>query len=300
MSYHIPVMLEECLNGLNISPEGKYVDATFGGGGHSHAILNKLDKNGKLYVFDQDINARQNLTHDDRVTFIHSNYRHLKKFLRLYKAIPVNGILADFGVSSYQIDTPERGFSIRHDGKLDMRMNPDSTLSAWDVIHSYSENQLADIFFNYGEIKGSRKLAAHIKQSLKDGAAIETTGQLADTVRPFSKGGKDSKFLAQVFQAIRIEVNDEIKAIEEFLVQTTEVLAPKGRLVTLSYHSLEDRPVKNYIKFGVISGQPQKDIYGNFDCPWSAITKKPITANDEELKRNPRSRSAKLRIAERK
>lgn len=298
MSYHIPVMLKECIEGLNITPSGRYVDVTFGGGGHSRAILEQLDEHGKLYVFDQDIQAKSNLEEDERVTFIHSNYRHLQKFLRLHAAIPVDGILGDFGVSSYQIDTPDRGFSTRYEGQLDMRMNLDAPLTAWDVINTYSKEQLSDIFFHYGEIKNARKLSSFIIEAIKSNGAINTTKELINTIQPLS-GGKESKYFAQVFQAIRIEVNDEIKAIEEFLTQSPTVLKPGGRLVIMSYHSLEDRPVKNFMKYGVIKGQPEKDLYGHYDCPWKPITKKPITASKDELENNPRSRSAKLRIAER-
>lgn len=296
MTYHVPVMLNECINGLNIQPSGTYVDVTFGGGGHSRAILEKLNEKGRLFVFDQDIQAKDNLPNDSRITFIHSNYRYLQKFLRLNKALPVDGILADFGVSSYQIDTPERGFSIRFEGRLDMRMNPSAALSAWDVINTYTKEQLMEVFYKYGEINNARNLSAAIVTSRAPNP-INTTNELSDIARPFS-GIKGVKYLAQVFQALRIEVNDEIKAIEEFLQQTPEVLSFGGRLVIMSYHSLEDRPVKNFVKFGVIKGQPEKDLYGNFFCPWKLITKKPIEATITETEENPRSRSAKLRIAE--
>ncbi len=296
MTYHIPVMLQECLDGLNIQPSGTYVDVTFGGGGHSRAILERLDEKGRLFVFDQDIQAKDNLPNDDRITFIHSNYRNLQKFLRLNKALPVDGILADFGVSSYQIDTPDRGFSIRFEGRLDMRMNPSATLSAWEVVNTYTKEQLTEIFFKYGEINNARKLSDAIIDARKT-SPINTTNELSDVARPFS-GIKGVKYLAQVFQALRIEVNDEIKSIEEFLEQTNNVLKTGGRIVIMSYHSLEDRPVKNYLKFGVLKGQPEKDLYGRFFCPWKLITKKPIEATITETEENPRSRSAKLRIAE--
>src|SRR5690554_3266426 len=286
MSYHIPVMLKECIEGLNINPSGKYVDVTFGGGGHSRAILEQLNQDGKLYVFDQDIQAKKNLDNDNRLTFIHSNYRYLQKFLRLHEAIPVDGILGDFGVSSYQIDTPERGFSTRYEGQLDMRMNLDSPLTAWDVINTYSKDQLADIFFHYGEIRNARKLSAYITDAVRNNE-INTTKELINIIQPLS-GGKESKYFAQVFQAIRIEVNDEIRAIEEFLIQSPTVLKPGGRLVLMSYHSLEDRPVKNFMKYGVVKGQPEKDLYGRYDCPWEQITKKPITATRDEIENNPR------------
>lgn len=297
MTYHVPVMLHECLEGLNIQPSGTYVDITFGGGGHSRAILERLDSKGRLFVFDQDINAKDNLPEDPRITFIHSNYRYLQKYLRLHKAIPVDGILGDFGVSSHQIDTPDRGFSIRFEGKLDMRMNPEAPLSAWEVINTYTKEQLTELFFRYGEIDNARRLTSAIKEAIEFNGNINTTNELSDIARPFSRG-KGVKYLAQVFQALRIEVNDEIKAIEEFLEQSPNVLKSGGRLVIMSYHSLEDRPVKNFIKYGIIKGQPEKDLYGNYSCPWKLITKKPIEAQQEELESNPRSRSAKLRIAE--
>ncbi|MCO5230026.1 MAG: 16S rRNA (cytosine(1402)-N(4))-methyltransferase RsmH [Chitinophagales bacterium] len=297
MTYHIPVMLNECLEGLNIHPQGTYVDVTFGGGGHSIAILEKLNKDGRLFVFDQDIQAKNNLPDDPRVTFIHSNYRHLYKFLRLHKATPVDGILADFGVSSHQIDTPDRGFSIRFDGKLDMRMDTSSPLSAWEVINTYSREQLTALFYKYGEIDNARRLTSAIKEAIEVTGQIDTTNQLSDIALPLSKG-KGSKYLAQVFQALRIEVNDEIKAIEEFLTQTPSTLKKGGRLVIMSYHSLEDRPVKNFMKYGITHGIPEKDLYGRFECPWKLITKKPIEAQPKEQEQNPRSRSAKLRIAE--
>jgi 16S rRNA (cytosine1402-N4)-methyltransferase len=299
MSYHIPVMLGECMEGLNIKASGIYVDVTFGGGGHSRAILERLGPEGRLLVFDTDIAAKANLPEDHRITFIHSNYRHLTKFLRLNKAVPVDGILADFGVSSHQIDTADRGFSIRFEGPLDMRMNPSASLSAADVVNTYTREQLADIFFQYGEISNARKLAAAVEARRLLLGEIQTTQQLADVVRPLSGRGKEAKYLAQVFQALRIEVNDEIKAIEEFLLQTPEVLRQGGRLVIMSYHSLEDRPVKNYLRYGVLKGEPVKDLYGRFECPWTLVHRKAIEASAEEVAQNPRSRSAKLRVAER-
>jgi 16S rRNA (cytosine1402-N4)-methyltransferase len=298
MSYHIPVMLKECMEGLNIKATGIYVDATFGGGGHSRAILERLGPKGRLLVFDTDEQAKANLPEDDRITFIHSNYRYLAKFLRLHKAVPVDGILADFGVSSYQIDTAERGFSIRFEGPLDMRMNPAAALSASEVVNTYSREQLADVFFHYGEISNARKLAAALESRRMLLGEIQTTQQLADVARPLAGRGKEAKYLAQVFQALRIEVNDEIKAIEEFLLQTPDVLQEGGRLVVMAYHSLEDRPVKNFVKFGVLKGEPEKDLYGRYDCPWKLISRKAIEASPEEVAANPRARSAKLRIAE--
>ncbi|MCO5247625.1 MAG: 16S rRNA (cytosine(1402)-N(4))-methyltransferase RsmH [Chitinophagales bacterium] len=297
-TYHIPVMLTECIQGLDIVSSGTYVDVTFGGGGHSRAILDKIDATGRLYVFDQDKAAKDNLPNDDRVTFINANYRHLYKYLRLYSALPVDGIIADFGISSYQIDTAERGFSIRYDGRLDMRMNQDAALTAWDVVNTYSDKQLTDVLFKYGEVKNAKRLVAEIRNVIQSSGSIDTTQQLLDVISPFSKG-EEMKYAAKVFQAIRIEVNDEINAIYEFLQQTTQVVKKGGRLVVMSYHSLEDRPVKNFIKFGICEGQPEKDIYGRFEHWWKAVNKKPIVADPQEVKNNPRSRSAKLRIAER-
>jgi 16S rRNA (cytosine1402-N4)-methyltransferase len=296
MSYHIPVMLNECIEGLHIHPSGTYVDVTFGGGGHSRAILEKLGPEARLLVFDADEQAKANLPQDNRIQFIHSNYRHLLKFLRLFKALPVDGILADFGVSSHQIDTAERGFSIRYEGRLDMRMDPRAQLSAWDIVNQWSKEQLTEIFFQYGEISNARKLAEAIISS-RDVLSIDTTAQLVKIIQPLSYG-KANKYLAQVFQALRIAVNDEIKAIEEFLLQTPDALKKGGRLVIMSYHSLEDRPVKNFLKYGILKGEPEKDLYGRFSCPWKLVTKKALEASDEEIKNNPRARSAKLRIAE--
>jgi 16S rRNA (cytosine1402-N4)-methyltransferase len=297
MSYHIPVMLEACMEGLRIDPSGTYVDVTFGGGGHSRAILERLGPEGRLLVFDADESARANLPEDKRIQFIHSNYRHLNKFLRLHKALPVDGILADFGVSSHQIDTPERGFSIRYEGRLDMRMDQRSPLSAWDIVNTWSKEQLADMFYRFGEVTNARKLSEAIVRTRQEGP-IDTTAALVEIARPYSMG-KYAKYLAQVFQALRIVVNDEIAAIEEFLVQTVDALKPGGRLVILTYHSLEDRPVKHFLKYGNLKGEPEKDLYGRFYCPWKLVNRKPAEATEEEINQNPRARSARLRIAER-
>lgn len=297
MSYHIPVMLEQCMEGLRIKPSGIYVDATFGGGGHSRAILERLGPQGRLLAFDTDDSAKANLPEDKRIQFIHSNYRHLLKFLRLYKALPVDGILADFGVSSHQIDTPERGFSIRYEGRLDMRMDRGNSVSAWDIINTWSREQLSEMFYKYGEISNARKLSDAIIRARQE-APVSTTTDLVEIARTCSVG-KQAKYLAQVFQALRIVVNDEIAAIEEFLLQTPDALQPGGRLVILTYHSLEDRPVKHFLKTGHLQGQPEKDLYGRFYCPWKLINRKPIEATEEEIQINPRARSARLRIAER-
>jgi 16S rRNA (cytosine1402-N4)-methyltransferase len=294
--YHIPVMLEECLDALQIKPDGIYVDVTFGGGGHSKAILDKLGKNGKLFAFDVDPDAQANVIADERFQLITANYRHLKRFLKLYKVTTVNGILADFGISSHQIDEPTRGFSTRFEGDLDMRMNTTQGISAKDVLNTYSADQLNHIFWNYGEIDNARSLTKKII-SYRDERPIQTTKELVELARPLSKG-KEAKYLSQVFQAVRIEVNDELNAIKEFLEQSEEVLAKGGRLVVMSYHSLEDRPVKNYMKAGVFECEPVKDLYGNFEHHLKVITKKPIEATEKEIEYNPRARSAKLRVAE--
>lgn len=294
--YHVPVMLQECLDALQLQANGVYVDATFGGGGHSKAILNKLGKNGRLFAFDVDPDARANAPQDERFRLIEANYRHLKRFLKLYQVTKVNGILADFGISSHQIDEPQRGFSTRFEGELDMRMNRSAGISARDVVNTYSADELNRIFWNYGEIDNARSLTKRIL-ARRDEQPIETTQDLADIARPLSKG-KEAKYLSQVFQAIRIEVNDELNAIRDFLQQSEDVLLPGGRLVIMSYHSLEDRPVKNFMRYGVFEGEPVKDIYGNYEHHLKVITKKPIEATEQELSINPRARSARLRVAE--
>ena len=294
--YHIPVMLQQCLDGLNIKPDGIYVDVTFGGGGHSRAILERLNDKGSLIAFDQDEDAKKNVPDDDRVIFVPHNFRHLQRFLKLHEIENVDGILADFGVSSHQFDVAERGFSIRFDGPLDMRMNRHDNLTAAKIINTYDEMQLQIMFSNYGEIINSKTLAQAIIQqrSLKK---IETTMQLRNAIGS-SVRGKENQYLAQVFQALRIEVNDEMGAIKDFLTQSLSALKVGGRLVTLTYHSLEDRPVKDFTKHGNFSGEQQKDDFGNIFRPFKLITKKPVEASEEEIKINPRSRSAKLRISE--
>lgn len=295
-SYHQPVMLEECIDALNIIPNGIYIDVTFGGGGHSKAILNALGKDGKLFAFDTDLDAQANNIEDDRFQLIQSNYRNLKRYLKFYNVHSVNGILADFGISSYQIDEGSRGFSIRFDAPLDMRMNQSEDLSAFQVINHYQEEDLIRVFRTYGEIPNARQLTYKIIQE-RTNQTIATTAQLVAIATSVHKG-KLPKYLAQVFQAIRIEVNDEIQAIQEFLEQAAELLTTDGRLVVLTYHSLEDRPVKNYFKFGVFDGQPEKDVFGNYHHTLKNINKKPIIATDQELENNSRARSAKLRIAQ--
>ncbi|CAG5012006.1 Ribosomal RNA small subunit methyltransferase H [Dyadobacter sp. CECT 9275] len=298
-SYHEPVMLSECLEGLNIRPDGMYVDVTFGGGGHSRAILDKLDT-GKLFAFDQDPDAAKNaeaLKESGKLIFIASNFRHLKRYLKLYKADKVDGILADLGVSSHQINTPARGFSTRFDADLDMRMNPGTEKTAGEVLNHYSAASLQKIFGMYGEVQNAKTIAEAI-YSTRHNNPIETINDLKQLLQRYAPRHRENKYFAQVFQALRIEVNDELKVLEEFLEQVPEVLKPGGRLVVMSYHSLEDRLVKNFIQKGKFSGEVEKDFYGNEIKPLKAITRKPIEASAEEVARNPRARSAKLRIAE--
>lgn len=300
-SYHDPVLLTECLDALNIQPGGTYVDVTFGGGGHSRAILERLGPGsaGKLLAFDQDTDARANAAaiNDPRLTFIPANFRNLKRFLRLYGVKQVDGILADLGISSHQIDTPERGFATRFDADLDMRMDQQAAISAKEVVNNATEQDLHRILGMYGEITNARTVATAIV-SARANRPIRTVNDLKTALQRFAPRGKENKFFAQVFQAIRIEVNEELKVLEEFLEQTPEVLKPGGRLVVMSYHSLEDRLVKNYINKGKFHGEVDKDLYGNELKPLQAVTRKPIEASEEEVSRNPRARSAKLRVAE--
>lgn len=298
--YHIPVMLNECMQGLNIKKDGVYVDVTFGGGGHSRAILDRLE-NGRLIAFDQDQDARENaeaLKSDSRFLFIQANFSFLERYLKVYNIGAVDGILADLGVSSHQIDDPSRGFSTRFDGPLDMRMNTnDGEQSAWEVVNNYSAEALQSIFSRYGEVHNSRTLANAIFTT-RHNAPINTVGELVAILKRFAPKYREYKYYAQVFQAIRIEVNRELEALENFLSQTPKLLKPGGRLVVMSYHSLEDRLVKNFMLKGNFKGEPEKDFYGRVIKPLQAITKKPIEADEEEVLRNPRARSAKLRIAE--
>jgi 16S rRNA (cytosine1402-N4)-methyltransferase len=294
--YHSPVMLSECIDALAIKPGGVYVDVTFGGGGHSREILKKLNENGRLLAFDQDADAQQNIPKDDRLTFIDQNFRFLKNNCRLHAAIPVDGVLADLGVSSHQFDRPERGFSTRFDAELDMRMDQSSSLTAKTVVNEYSEDDLHRIFGIYGEIQNAKSLAKTIVTARLN-AAIQTVADLKEVIRKLIPRGKESKYLAQVFQALRIEVNQELEALQEFLLQSAEVLAVGGRLVVMSYHSLEDRLVKNFMSKGKFRGEVEKDFYGNELKPFEVISRKAITATEEELKQNNRARSAKLRIA---
>ncbi|MDP2413152.1 16S rRNA (cytosine(1402)-N(4))-methyltransferase RsmH [Daejeonella sp.] len=294
--YHNPVMLQECMEGLNIKPDGIYVDVTFGGGGHSREILKHLGPKGRLLAFDQDADAQKNLPKDDRLTFIDQNFRYLKNNCRLQGAIPADGILADLGVSSHQFDQPERGFSIRFDADLDMRMDQGSSLTAKQIVNAYSEEQLHRIFGIYGEIKNAKTLAQTlVTQRLNK--PIDTVDELKTAISKLIPKGKENKYLAQVFQALRIEVNQELEALKEFLEQTVDVLKTQGRLVVMSYHSLEDRLVKNFIAKGKFQGEVEKDFFGNQIKPLESITRKAIVASEEEIKLNNRARSAKLRIA---
>ncbi|MBO4722447.1 MAG: 16S rRNA (cytosine(1402)-N(4))-methyltransferase RsmH [Muribaculaceae bacterium] len=295
--YHIPALLEETINGLNINPEGIYVDVTFGGGGHSRAIMEKLGEKGRLFSFDQDMDAWANRLNDNRFTFVHSNFSFLKNFLRYYGVEKVDGILADLGVSFHHFDDSERGFSFRQDSSLDMRMNRDSKVDAAMVVNTYDEESLANVLYLYGELKQSRRMASAIVKARNSGE-IATTGRLVEVVSPFIRKSQEKKELAQVFQALRIEVNHEIDVLKRLLNQSLEVLNPGGRLVIITYHSLEDRLVKNFMRSGNVEGKIDKDFYGRVNTPWKLINNKVITASEAEVERNPRSRSAKLRIAE--
>lgn len=297
MSYHNPVLLKETVDGLNIQPEGIYVDVTFGGGGHSREILSRLGSGGKLYAFDQDKDALENAIDDERFTLINENFRFIKRFLRFYGVRKVDGILGDFGVSSHQFDVAERGFSTRFESKLDMRMNQQSNLSAYEVVNNYEEKQLKAVLFNYGELRNSPKIARALVSARKEGE-IATSEKLKEVLQPFLPVGKEHKILAQIYQAIRIEVNQEIEALKEFLLQTEDLLKSGGRLSLISYHSLEDRLVKRYIRSGMFEGEPEKDFYGNISVPFKKVGKL-IVPSAEEIKINNRARSAKLRVAER-
>jgi 16S rRNA (cytosine1402-N4)-methyltransferase len=296
--YHIPVLLEESIDGMNLRPKGVYVDVTFGGGGHSKEILHRGDSSIRLFSFDQDEDAERNIVNDDRFTFIRSNFRYLYNFLRYHGIEQVDGILADLGVSSHHFDDSERGFSFRFDGNLDMRMNKRSGKTAADIVNTYDEERLADIFYLYGELKNSRKLASTIVKA-RNRKAIVSIGDFLEIVKPLFGREREKKELAKVFQALRIEVNQEMEALKEMLLSAMEILKPGGRLVVITYHSLEDRMVKNIMKTGNIEGKTIQDFYGNPQTPFKLVNKV-IIASDEEVKRNPRSRSAKLRIAEKK
>lgn len=295
-NYHTPVMLQECIAALDIQPNGTYVDVTFGGGGHSKEILNHLGEGGRLLAFDQDEDAKRNIPDDKRFTFVEQNFRYLKNYCRLHDAIPVNGILADLGVSSHQFDQAERGFSVRFDADLDMRMNQSSELTAQKIINTYSEEGLHRIFGIYGELQNAKTLAKTVVTSRLN-QPISTIAELKSAIQNLIPRGKENKYLAQVFQALRIEVNQELEALQEFLTQSADVLTSGGRLVIMSYHSLEDRLVKNFIAKGKFRGEVEKDFFGNDQKPFDAVSRGAITASEEELKNNNRARSAKLRIA---
>jgi len=297
--YHVPVMLKECIDGLNIDPDGTYVDVTFGGGGHSREILKHLGPKGRLIAFDQDADAQRNIIDDERFVFVDQNFRYLKNFCRLHGAIPVNGILADLGVSSHQFDEADRGFSIRFDAELDMRMNQLGELTAKDVVNNYSVADLHRIFGIYGEIQNAKSLAETIATARLN-MPIVTIADLKNVISNRIPKGKENKYLAQVFQALRIEVNQELEALKDFLMQSAEVLGVGGRLVVMSYHSLEDRLVKNFIAKGKFSGEVEKDLYGNDNKPLDAVSRGAITASADEITNNNRARSAKLRIAVKK
>lgn len=297
--YHIPVLLKQSVDGMSIQPDSICVDVTFGGGGHSREILSRLEKKGHLYSFDQDKDAIRNVAADDRFTFVRSNFRYLKNFIHYYDVEQIDSLLADLGVSSHHFDAEDRGFSFRfEDSALDMRMNQESKKTAATVLNSYSEEELANVFYLYGEIRQSRKLASMIARDRKERAYV-TVADLRSTLAPMiNKGAKDKQFLAQVFQALRIEVNNEMDALKEMLLQALEILKVGGRISVISYHSLEDRLVKNFFKTGNFEGKQVKDFYGNLETPFKLINNKVIVPSDEEIELNPRARSAKLRIAE--
>ncbi len=296
-TYHVPVLLKESVDGLRIKPDGVYVDATFGGGGHSREILKRLGKEGKLFAFDKDEDAQANLIDDPRFTFIRSDYRFLKNHLRLYGIKQIDGLLADLGISSHQIDTQNRGFSTRFDADLDMRMDRESDFSAADVLNRYDEDKLTEILWQYGELKNARKIAKSIIK-YRNEKPLKTTFDLIEALRPHIPKKTEKKFLAKVFQAIRIEVNGELESLKRMLEQAKDLIKPGGRLAVITYHSLEDRLVKRFIQSGNFEGKIEKDFYGNYYVPFKKVGKF-ITPSKEEIEKNPRARSAKLRIAER-
>jgi len=296
MEYHNPVLLHPTVDGLNIKPDGIYVDVTFGGGGHSKEILKRLGPNGKLFAFDQDEDALANALPDERFTLINENFRFIKRFLRFHGVKSVDGILADLGVSSHQFDVPERGFSTRFDAELDMRMSQKNDLNAYRVVNEYEEQDLRRVFFDYGELKNAPVLARTIVEA-REHYPIKTTDELKDVLAKYLPERVRNKILAQIYQAIRIEVNQEMDVLKEFIEQSLEILKPGGRFSVISYHSLEDRLVKRFIKNGMFEGEPERDFYGNFSVPYKTIGKL-IVPDDAEIKINNRARSAKLRIAE--
>ncbi|HLO91963.1 MAG TPA: 16S rRNA (cytosine(1402)-N(4))-methyltransferase RsmH [Lentimicrobium sp.] len=296
--YHKPVLLQETIDLLAIKPEGTYVDVTFGGGGHSKAILDRLTT-GRLIAFDQDKDALKNTFNDSKFLLINQNFKFITNFLKFYKAIPVDGILADLGISSHQIDDGNRGFSIRLEGELDLRMDQSQTLSAKHIINTYNADDLKRVFKLYGELENAWQISQKIIAARVE-KEITLTTELLDILKPFAERGRENKFFARVFQALRIEVNNEIGVLEEFLLQTANILKPGGRLVIISYHSLEDRLVKNYMRYGNLEGDIKKDFFGNVIAPFTPVIRKPIVPEESELTENPRSRSAKLRAAERR
>ena len=310
LTYHVPVLLKESVDGMNIHPDGTYVDVTFGGAGHSREILSRLGEGGRLLGFDQDEDAERNIVNDPHFTFVRSNFRYLQNFLRYHDIEQVDAILADLGVSSHHFDDSERGFSFRFDGALDMRMNKRAGLTAADIINTYEEERLANIFYLYGELKNSRKLASVIVKA-RNGQSIRTIGEFLEIIKPLFGREREKKELAKVFQALRIEVNQEMEALKEMLaaatealkemlMAATEALKPGGRLVVITYHSLEDRMVKNIMKTGNVEGKAETDFFGNLQTPFRLVNNKVIVPDEAEIERNPRSRSAKLRIAEKK
>lgn len=295
MEYHNPVLLKESVDGLNIKPDGVYVDVTFGGGGHSKEILSRLSEKGKLFGFDQDNDAQRNIIEDSRFTLIPQNFRFIKRYLRFYGIKKVDGILADLGVSSHQFDEADRGFSTRFDAELDMRMNQAGELSAFEVVNNYDEERLSNVLFQYGELRNAKSIAKKIVDTRTE-KPIKTSFELKEVLNQFVPKAKEHKVLAQIFQGIRIEVNQEIEVLKEFLIQIPEILNDDGRLSVISYHSLEDRLVKRFIRDGMFEGQPEKDFYGNITVPMKKVGKL-IIPTSKEIKENNRARSAKLRIA---
>lgn len=298
LEYHNPVLLKETVDGLNINPDGIYVDVTFGGGGHSREILSRLGPNGKLFAFDQDTDALANALNDTRFTLINENFRYIKRFLRFHNVKEVDGILGDLGVSSHQFDVAERGFSTRFEAELDMRMNQNGDISAYNVVNEYDEQELKSIFAEYGELTNAKAIARTIVEA-RQTEPIKNSEQLKTVLSRFLPAHKSNKILAQIYQAIRIEVNQEIEVLKEFLTQSLEILKPEGRLSIISYHSLEDRLVKRFMKNGMFEGEPEKDFFGRYEVPFKTIGKL-IIPTAEEIERNNRARSAKLRIAEKK
>ena len=298
-TYHVPVLLDESINGLNLHPDGVYIDVTFGGGGHSREILRRLPQGSRLFSFDQDADAERNIVDDDRFTFVRSNFRYLKNWMRYYEIDHIDGLLADLGVASHHFDDESRGFSFRFDAPLDMRMNKRADKTAADIVAEYDEEALADIFYLYGELKNSRRIASALVKARQQ-HAIATTQDFLHVVEPFFKREREKKDMARLFQALRIEVNHEMEALKEMLAAATQLLAPGGRLSVITYHSLEDRIVKNVMKTGNAEGKMIQDFYGRIETPYRLVNNKVIVPTDEEQQRNPRSRSAKLRIAEKK